>query len=525
MNDQWEQVLDGSESWAVVHGDCLEVMRAMPDASVDAMVTDPPYDLTAGKKGGSGEASVNLDSPYGRARIGTVGGGFMNKAWDATGIAFNVATWTEALRVLRPGGHLLAFGATRTHHRMVVAIEDAGFEIRDEIDWIYGSGFPHSLDIGKALDAMAGAEREVVGVAHEDRYPNGPGGNGFHGGVGRGPDGSRDTPQMLTAPATDAAKLWDGWGTSLKPSRETICVARKPMVGTYVENILAHGTGALNIGACRVSTEDDLKGGAGGLLSNVRDDKPYPETNGYIPSDSGRWPSNLLLTHDPNCVCVGTQKVESDGHFPAARGAGGLGTSGHAGQIELEERSLAGETVQVYRCVSGCPVKAMDDQSGRLKSCRSKEDHAGYDGSGVTGFLRGQSSPQNQYGDAGGASRFFPTFTFDADDFVPFLYCAKPSGSERDYGCERLPRQAIEDEDGQTEKRSNIHPTVKSVAVMRWLIRLVVRKGGVVLDPFTGSGSTGKAAFCEGVRFIGIEQDAQYIEIARCRVEPKGSLL
>ena len=210
--------------WGVfrIHvGDCRDVLAAMPDASVDSIVTDPPYELTAGKRGGTGTASMNVNSPAGRARIGT--GGFMGQQWDATGIAHNVEMWAECLRVLKPGGHLLAFGGTRTFHRLACAIEDAGFELRDSVlnlhgggdcpwlaAWGFGSGFPKSLDVSKALQA---------------------------------------------------SDLWRGWGTALKPAFEPIVMARKPLVGTVAANVLAHGTGGLNIDACRVPTSDDLNGG------------------------------------------------------------------------------------------------------------------------------------------------------------------------------------------------------------------------------------------------------------------------
>jgi hypothetical protein len=209
------------------HGDCLEVLRSMPENSIDAIVTDPPYGLTAKKKGGTGTASVNLDSPYGRARIGTGNGpgGFMGLAWDSDVPAVEV--WAECLRVLKPGGYLLAFAGTRTQHRMAVRIEDAGFEIRDMIAWVYASGFPKSLDVSKAIDGHRG----IVGSADA------------------GPSVKRDTP------ATKQGEQWRGWGTALKPALEPITMARKPLAGTVAENVLVHGTGALNIDGCRVGDE------------------------------------------------------------------------------------------------------------------------------------------------------------------------------------------------------------------------------------------------------------------------------
>jgi hypothetical protein len=219
----------------VHHGDCLEVLRTLPDCSVDSVVTDPPYDLTAGKQGGTGAASVDLTTPYGRARI-TAGnsGGFMGKAWDATGVAFDPATWQECLRVLKPGGHMLAFGGTRTWHRLACAIEDAGFEIRDTVAslgggdsagllWMHGQGFPKSLDVSRAIDKAAGVEREVIGprIRVDGKSP------GRDGGMRLGRDEEAGyLPAVVTAPATEDAGRWEGFGTALKPAFEPIVVAR-----------------------------------------------------------------------------------------------------------------------------------------------------------------------------------------------------------------------------------------------------------------------------------------------------------
>jgi hypothetical protein len=212
----------------VHHGNCLDILPTLPDCSVDSVVTDPPYEL-----------------------------GFMGKKWDASGIAYRVDLWSEVLRVLKPGGHLLAFGGTRTYHRMAVAIEDAGFEIRDSIHWIYGSGFPKSLDVSKAIDKAAGAEREATGPTRRGAQQESTGRYGAWG------DGIAPT-----APATDAAKQWEGWGTALKPAHEPVVVARRPLIGTVAANVLQHGTGALNIDGTRV-------GGEG-----------------------GRWPANVIFDPD-----------------------------------------------------------------------------------------------------------------------------------------------------------------------------------------------------------------------------------
>jgi DNA modification methylase len=380
----------------VLHGDCLEIMRGMDASSVDAIVTDPPYEL-----------------------------GFMGKGWDASGIAFNVEVWRHALRVLKPGGYLLAFGGTRTYHRMTVAIEDAGFEIRDCIGWHYGTGFPKSLDVSKAIDKAAGAEREVVGFdpIAAKRTPK-FGTSTFSDYKGQTGD--------VTAAATDAARQWSGWGTALKPAWEPVVVARKPLEGTVAANVLKHGTGAINVDACRV--------------------------------EGARWPANILLTHAPDCSDEG--------------------------------------------CAPGCPCAAMDASSG---------------------------------GD--GASRFFNRLAIEADDLVPFFYTPKASRSEREAGCAELPERvppAVEAQgdfgkSGLNSPRAgagrtaaavrNHHPTVKPISVMEWCIRLVTRDGALVLDPFCGSGTTGAAAVRLGRRFIGCEQSAEYVEIARARIAHHGHQL
>jgi DNA modification methylase len=303
------------------HGDNRAVLKTFEDNSVDSIVCDPPYEL-----------------------------GFMGKRWDASGIAYDTTLWTECLRVLKPGGHLIAFGGTRTYHRMTVAIEDAGFEIRDSIlYWGYGSGFPKSHNL----------------------------------------DGD-----------------WKGWGTALKPAHENAVLARKPLTGTVADNVLTWGTGALNIDGCRVG------------------------------GDAGRWPANVILDE-------------------------------HA-------------------------AEALDEQSGVLNvgpkkvAFKNKPDMV-YDGGWSEGEHRG-------YGDKGGASRFF--------------YIAKASRAEREAGL-----------NAPAGERANIHPTLKPIALMRHLVRLVTPKGGVVLDPFMGSGSTGCAAMMEGMRFVGIDITAEYVDIAERRIQ------
>ena len=344
-------------------GGCLEVLATLPDNSVDSIVTDPPYGLS-----------------------------FMGKKWDYD--VPSVAIWEQCLRVLKPGGHLLAFAGTRTQHRMAVRIEDAGFEIRDMIAWVYGSGFPKSLDVSKAIDKAAGAEREKVRVKPR------PETSGTM-------SGKADTRPWIeksrelgyhevdgNIPATPEAQQWEGWGTALKPALEPITMARKPLSGTVAETVLQHGTGAINVDGCRVGTD-------GGTTRS--DQAPYAESgwrtgHAVEPINAGRWPANII--HDGS-----------------------------------NEAALA------------------------LKS----------------------------------GARFF--------------YTAKAGKDDRE--------------------TDNNHPTVKPTMLMAYLCRLVTPPGGTVLDPFMGSGSTGKAATVNGFRFIGIERDPEYHKIAQARIsnQHEGRLL
>lgn len=363
-------------------GDCREILATLEPDSIDACVTDPPYHLTSIVKrfGGANaaQAQYGTDGAYRRASAG-----FMGKTWDGGSIAQDPATWAAVYRVLKPGAHLLAFSGTRTQHRMVCAIEDAGFEVRDQIGWAFGSGFPKSH--------------------------NQPG----------------------------------GWGTALKPAWEPICVARKPLIGTVAANVLQYGTGALNIDGCRISPVDaaDIEqqrrvvgfgksygnGEAGIALAGSADGSLRNTDRSEFDPTRGRWPANLI--HDGS--------VEVLACFPSAPGQSGAVT-------------------------------------GREPSSKTNNVYGTFDG-------RSATSPR---GDTGSAARFF--------------YCAKVSKADR----------------GQDNK----HPTVKPTALMRYLCRLVTPPGGTVLDPFMGSGSTGKAAIAEGFKFIGVELEAESMATARRRL-------
>ncbi|BCT14011.1 hypothetical protein R1TS_20390 [Enterobacter cloacae] len=358
-------------------GRCEDVLKTLPDNSVDAIVTDPPYGLS-----------------------------FMNHKWD-----YDVPTveqWQECLRVLKPGGHLLAFGGSRTYHRLVVNAEDAGFEIRDQILWIYGSGFPKSHNL----------------------------------------DGD-----------------FDGWGTALKPAHEPIVMARKPFKNTVSANMAEHGTGAINIDACRIPTDEALNGGAGGLLSYQRDGTE-PDAD-YEQAPEGRWPANII--HD------GSDDVVSA--FPDAKGQQGALTGN-------EPSSKMGAA-----------------------NCYGQMDR------------RHESTPRID--NSKSAARFF--------------YCAKVKPKERDEGLERFIATSASDMTGgrkegsvgindpragagRTSGAKNNHPTVKPIALMSYLCRLITPSGGTVLDPWMGSGSTGRAAIEEGFNFIGIDLNPDYVTIASARI-------
>jgi len=441
----------------ILHGDCRQQLATLEDCSVDSIVTDPPYEL-----------------------------GFMGKKWDASGIAYDPTVWSECLRVLKPGGHLLAFGGTRTYHRMTVAIEDAGFEIRDSLHWLYGSGFPKSLDVSKAIDKALGVQRAVIGTRRDVAtriYDNG--------------EGSRLPEEIdVTAPATPAAAAAAaGWGTALKPAHEPIVLARKPLVGTVAANVMAYGTGALNIDGCRIGAtpgDEPLKWSTprGGIWST-------DSTATATATATGRWPANLILTHSSDCQQTGT----TTDTFTVVAGFRDYAQNSNFGARAQVTQKPQSVEVATWDCVAGCPVAALNAQSGNRPGGTFPTQR----GSGVaTGFGPGLPTEggRRAMGDSGGASRFFTTTEWDPQIDVPFLYVAKPSRRERNAGL-----------DG-----TNAHPTVKPVALMRHLVRLVTPLGGTVLDPFLGSGTTAVAATLEGFAWIGCELTDDYLPIIQARV-------
>ena len=429
--------------------------------------------------------------------------GFMGKAWDGSKIAYDVRLWREVLRVLKPGGHLLAFGGCRTYHRMACAIEDAGFEIRDSVHWLYSTGFPKNLNVSKAIDKSAGAERKVVGsklglpgYRSGDQRPSAILSGGVDGSLNNG-----SAKLAITAPATDAARKWEGFGSALKPSHEPCVLARKPLAGTLAENVQAHGTGALNIDGCRIGA------GTGG-------EKPEYRANfkngvygkgldgGAWENTSGRWPSNLLLSHSPDCERVGTKRVKSgDGKDWSQEKTHGTGNGATYFGKKPTGQHYGLETVDAYRCAPGCPVRELDAQSGNRPGFSGGGIRRRSTGSGYRLPIGNDGEASQTYNDTGGASRFFATFQPVPSDYVPFKYVAKPSRRERNDGVVR-----------------NLHNTVKPVALMRYLVRLVTPPGGLVLDPFCGSGTTGIAALKEGMRFLGLEKEPAHVKIATARL-------
>jgi len=373
-------------------------MQELDADSFDSIITDPPYGLS-----------------------------FMGKEWDhgVPGVPF----WEAALRVAKPGAFLLAFGGTRTFHRLAVAIEDAGWEIRDTIMWVYGSGFPKSHDVSKAIDKAAGAEREVVGRKADYQKFNAPNyGTSTVNIAGRS---SREVAGMITAPAIDAARQWSGWGTALKPAWEPILIARKPLAGTVAENILKYGTGALNIDASRIPFGDGPTG-VWGATQNAASSFVLHTGTPTTQHANGRWPANLI--HD------GSDEVTE--LFPTVTSWGGP------------------------------------------QYTRPPEPSSRYSQTSTVKNAPQPSAPTTAYPGTGSAARFF--------------YSAKASKSDRDEG--------------------NTHPTVKPTNLMRYLCRLITQPNGLILDPFMGSGSTGKAAILEHYQFTGIDLNPEYIQIAHARI-------
>lgn len=440
------------ENNTIYNMDCIEGMKLIPDNSIDAIVTDPPYEL-----------------------------GFMGKKWDNTGIAYDVNLWKEALRVLKPGGHLLSFSSARTYHRMAVAIEDAGFEIRDMIEWVYGSGFPKSMNIGKAIEAKlktgksnSKALRQVEQEGDGEEYTLKGRNNGIMG-------EERVYNRKEFIAEEDEAIKYQGWGTALKPAHEPIVMARKPIAEkTIAENVMEWGTAGINIDKSRIGTDElkqqKAKGTNGGCYGE------YNTEALYIPNTQGRFPANFIISED-----IAPVLDEQSGHLK----------SGYMSNEKHKRNKTKGE----YQSPNG-----------------------------IYGKFELDYLPET-YGDQGGASRFYKNIEEDhLDDITPFFYCAKASKKERNLGLEDEPDKTVKITNMYEMPRKNgtmreipvtknNHPTVKPIKLMRYLINLITPDGGVVLDPFMGSGTTALAALYEEKDYIGFEMEEEYCEIINKRIE------
>lgn len=424
--------------YELYQGKMEDVLPTLAENSIDCIITDPPYELN-----------------------------FMNKGWDNSGIAFKKETWQHCLRVLKPGGYLLAFGGSRTFHRIACAIEDAGFEIRDNLFWLYGSGFPKSMNIGLAIDKKMGVESEVVG-------------KGISGSSSRAYQ-SLETTTAGNYEIKKAQNEWQGWGSQLKPAYEPIIMARKPFKGSLVDNVLEYGVGGINIDECRVET-DELKGlkmTMPDLADAGKNNKNAGSINkcgynvvgtekrlGYVGNEIGRYPANILHDGSPEVMDI----------FP--------------------------------------DTKSSYNENGKHQNIINRQNKD------ILKYGYKERIDTNSYNDSGNASRYF--------------YTAKASKKDRNEGLDAF--KEAKTNDGRkkeidnayqrgTTLRKNVHPTVKPTELMQYLIRLVAPKNATILDPFNGSGSTGKACMFENrerdanYHYIGVEMTPEYLPISQARID------
>ena len=445
----------------LLNGDCIEQMQKLKDEGkqIDSVVTDPPYHLTSiveryGKEGSAPAKDNYSDGAYTRTSRG-----FMGKEWDGGDIAFRSDTWKLAYDLLKPGGYLLAFSASRNYHRMAVAIEDAGFEIRDQIMWIYGSGFPKSLNIGKAIDKRLGNEREVVGTrvsAFGDADVS-------ETSDGRNLWGKESTKEVEL---TKGSSEYEGWGTALKPAHEPIVMARKPLEGSNIDNVLKYGTGGINIDGCRVEGND----------------AKYPDT---MPDfrDQGKKSKEAIGIDKLSFGQMGNVKVERKKVVRKSRSEDGVWTNNNSG-MKAEGTEFA-DADPKGRFPANVMHDGLDTEWSRYFYCpkvSKAERNKGLDNFKIEKTKGGGGTSNN---------------TWYEDDV---------NAASGKFGSEKAPSK-------------NIHPTVKPQKLMQYLCRMVTPKGGIILDMFMGSGSTGMAAKDEGFDFIGIEKAKEYFEIAEARIE------
>lgn len=510
--------------WEIVESDALEGLRALPSESVDACLTDPPYGL-----GNREPTPAEIIAYINGERLDT-GGDFMSKRWDLP----PVGVWLELMRVLKPGAFALVFGGTRMFDLLTLGLRIAGFEVRDCLIWLHGMGFPKSLDVSKAIDKHLGAEREIVGK------------QGIPGSqlqrmsdvTGQTDKGHRWTGNVLGGPVTPQAEAWDDYGTALKPGWEPCVLVRKPLAGTVAGTALAHGVGALNIGGTRLGWESDKpsqdewnrmgasgQAGANGFAGQFSQKLKDAYAAGAIEVPDGRWPPNVMLSHTPDCVRVGTRKVRTGtavkrhgvtaGHIFGAIGEHPEGTP-DATYADADGK----EEIEDWACAPGCPVAMLDEQSGDrpsgiavTRNGGGGRIHQGISGKQVEGYSN-SPRPDSGYADSGGASRFF--------------FVAKASRSEREFGCEEMPPN----DDGIR----NYHPTVKPIGLAKWLCKLLLppaREYGPprrLLIPYSGSGSEMIGAMRAGWdEVVGIQrihkpdgtinpEEAAYVAIAKARL-------
>jgi len=533
-------------------------MKSMPENSVDTCITDPPYEL-----------------------------GFMGKKWDSSGIAFQPDTWAEVYRLLKPGGLLLAFGGTRTYHRMVCAIEDAGFEIRDTIAWVYGSGFPKSYDISKGIDKQAGKEPVVIGKRTDGRYA-------YHFQDGNNQFVNAENNQrkevdskigLITAPATPEAQQWDGWGTALKPANEPICLARKPLSEkTIVENVLKWGTGGINIDDCRIELNGEivpinmLEDWSGFGELKRPDYKPTQNTQGRFPANvimdeeagrlldeqsgerTGCKPHYVKASDDAiaNAKSKGWGTITAPDKFAGFDDKGGASRFFYTAKASRRERNAGLDSYVTMKynmdksILGGLSWKDVSTVAVQLLKRATSDMEAvsfsiGESGESITAQCHKDSlsiisTEISKIIESKILNSLMPSriseFIVDANYVMEnggnhVMSVENSSQSQMNSGISQeratLLMDAVKNviselllrinEEGTWKDASNFHSTVKPVSLMRYLCRLITPPNGTVLDPFMGSGTTGCAATLEGFDFIGIEQDAEYIEIARRRIE------
>ena len=445
----------------ILTGNSRDKLKELEDNSIDSLVTDPPYLIN-----------------------------FMGKDWDKENSPAGDATfWEEVLRVMKPGAHGLVFGHSRQHHRVMIALEDAGFEIRDCLMWMYGSGFPKSHNIGKAVDKL------------QDNND------------------------------------WEGWGTALKPAYEPIILVRKPLEKklTIAKNVLKHGVGGINIDASRIGTQEDFSNVKPRAIQKLNSLNNEANEHWKAAKDKlqnlGRFPANVLLSHHEDCKVVGEVEDTFASNDPEA-GHYQTGETFVVGVGKNYKQKKATITTPVYECADDCAVKILDEQSGTTKgSGKPTITQANIPGIPVPAAARTGRIPKakeglittRNVGDSGGASRFF--------------YCAKVGKKERNAGLDNFEEKEVcygyktdsesvknRDKKGdiglnKVKIRKNTHPTVKPIKLMTYLTKLITPPNGKVLDPFMGSGSTGMACAMEGFDFVGIDMDEEYVEISKARIE------